>query len=100
MDKKVYIVIVGEYDERRNQFATTDLGKAIDCILEHYNYHSRPEEDRVSYFDEFNYLEIWNEKGLLYEYGAFISDKIYSGTQLSREELIEDIEEKIREYSK
>lgn len=86
---KIYIITTGDYEANHNELVTTDFNLAIDkTIYILSNNHGA--------FDEFSSLECWEDGNQLYEYGSWCHDIAGIKNNITKEELLEDIDYHIK----
>lgn len=82
---KIYIVTIGDYEANHNDLVTTDFVIATDKIMDILiNNHG--------VYDRFSSLECWEDGKQLYEYGDWCHDIAGVKSNVTREELVSDIE--------
>jgi hypothetical protein len=86
---KIYIITLGDYEANHNELVTTDFDIAVDFVLKAVKENLRP-------YDNFNSLECWEDGKQLYEYGDWIHDITGVKKNITKEELLEDIEYHIK----
>jgi hypothetical protein len=86
---KIYIVTIGDYEANHNDLVTTDFDTAIEKIMDILkNNHGCN--------NGFTSLECWEDGNQLYEYGDWCHDIAGVKRDITKEELLEDIEYHIK----
>jgi hypothetical protein len=82
---KIYVITVGDYEANHNKFVDTNFDSVVDKTLDILN-------NNHGCFDGFTSLECWEDGEQLYEYGDWCHDIAGVKKNITREELIADIE--------
>jgi len=80
---KIYIVIIGEYEDQHIGFGSDNLDAVINFIYEHFNC----KDD----YEEFNIMECWENNKQMFVYGESMSDVVCSKSNITKEELSMDV---------
>ena len=82
---KIYIITVGDYENNCNEFVTIDFNEVVDKILFIL-------ANNKGSWNGFTSLECWEDGKQLYEYGDWCHDITGIKSNITREELVSDIE--------
>ena len=80
---KIYIIIIGEYEDQHIGFSSEDLDAVINFIYEHFNCKND--------YEEFNIMECWEDNKQVFVYGEHMNDVVCSKSNITKEELLSDI---------
>jgi len=80
---KIYVVIIGEYEDQHVGFVSNDLDNIVDYIYTHFNCNDT--------YKEFNIMECWEDDKQLFVYGDNYHDIVYCKSKFDKEELKLDL---------
>jgi len=86
---KIYIVTIGDYEANHNELVTLNFDVAVNKMIDVLtNNHGA--------YDNFSSLECWEDEKQLYEYGDWCHDITGIKRNITKEELLNDIEYHIK----